>query len=324
MRALVYLSVAIIACFLGLLILQIPLTDSPEGFEDIQKSYEKLQARLKTELRDYCELTSFVQDQMKKMYSTEPSTDIQSTTLETFKAVYTCTDELASSRASCKTILGKVTPTLKISGDFVKCSTYMNTPKWNNDKQADLAIALSKVPDDLANRVTVESQYYTQVLQKLQDGIEMAKNPPGAPPDSSSSPKKDSNGNSWSVGSEGFIGWNAASSANVVAKAPICSPAAAQAKIEQERKDALLAGSSSCTIPTLDSEIVRINAILDSSALKDSLKGMKGLLSLMLKIQQDIEAIKKKWGDDGPRKSYTKFQGGDRTAALLFSIQQVR
>jgi hypothetical protein len=300
---------AIILCFVALCILQI--RNSNEGFTDLRSSYQKLQGKLKADLQGYCELTGFVQGQMKQMYANESGGQADTLILQTYKNVYACADELASSRASCKSIGGQITPSLKISGDFVPCSTYMNTPAWNNDNES-LAVALSAIPDDLANRIVVECQYYTQVLEKLQVGIDMAKNPPGAPPDSSSSPATDSNGNSWSVGPEGFAG--------------SCSAATAQAKLEMKRKQDLLndTSNSSCTIPSLDSEIARINALLDSSSLKSALSGIKALLALMLKIQADIEAIKKKWGDDGPKKSYTNFQGGDRTASLIFSMQQVK
>jgi hypothetical protein len=49
-------------------------------------------------------------------------------------------------------------------------------------------------------------------------------------------------------------------------------------------------------------------------------------MAQMLKLQSDLEKLKNgtlyAWQQDGPAKSYPKFQGGDRTASFLFSIQQ--
>lgn len=286
----VYLSIAIVICA-AVYFSRI----SREGFTDVQKSYKLLQTRLKTDLKGYCELTNFVQQQMKKMFKDSGG---EAQILQTYRDVYACRDELASSRPTCK--INK----LKVSGDFIPCSAY-TLPDWTD--QNTLAIALSVIPDDLANRIIVESQYYKQILGKLQEGLNVAKDPPGAPPDSPSSPSKNSSGERWGV--EGFFG--------------SCSAAEAQAKLEMMRKQSLMDGASSCTVRSLDSEIARINALLDSSSVKSALAGIRGILALMKQTEADIEAIKKKWGDDGPKKSYTKFQGGDRTAGLLFSMQQL-
>jgi hypothetical protein len=55
---------------------------------------------------------------------------------------------------------------------------------------------------------------------------------------------------------------------------------------------------------------------------------MNGLLAKMLKLQSDLEKLKNgtlyDWQKDGPKKSYAKFEGGDRTKAFLFSLEQNR
>jgi hypothetical protein len=231
--------------------------------------------------------------------------------LQTYKDVYACKDDLSDSRASCKA-------GITVSGDFIPCSTYTRTPDWTYRNEEDIAVALSAIPDELETRIMVELEYYELIVEKLEYGVSIAQNPPSKPPESSSSPSTDSNGNAWGIGSEGFSGLMDK------AKPSKCSPAAIQAKIEQERKQALVNSATNCTIPSLESEIVRINTILDSSSFKKILGVSKATLKRMVKVQADIEAIKKKWSDEGPKKSYVNFQGGDRIASLLFSMQQVR
>lgn len=312
MRALKYISLAILLCWFSLLYLK----QKTEGFKDLRVSYEALQIRLRADLQDYCNLTMYVKKQMKAMYtgvSKQSDKEADTQILQTYKDVYACKDELADSRASCKA--GVI-----VSGDFIPCSTYTRTPDWTYRNEEEIAVALSAIPDDLETRIMVELEYYDLIIEKLEYGISIAQNPPSKPPESSSSPSTDSNGNSWGVRSEGFSGLVSKS------KLPRCSPATAQAKIEQQRKQQLMdsASATSCTIPSLESEILRINTILDSSSLKKILSRSKATLKRMLKVLADIEEIKKKWDTSGPKKSYVNFQGGDRVASLLFSMQQVR
>jgi hypothetical protein len=51
---------------------------------------------------------------------------------------------------------------------------------------------------------------------------------------------------------------------------------------------------------------------------------MNGLMATVKKLQEDMNAIKDKWGDGGSKKSFPKFEGGDRTASFIFSIKQNR
>lgn len=317
MRALIYLSLAIIICCLALWFLDISQAEGSEGFADLRVSYEALQARLRADLQDYCDLSRFVKVQMKTMYtsvSKESEEQADAHILQTYKDIYACTDDLAASRASCKS-------GATISRDYVPCSTYTRTPDWNYRNQDDIAVALSAVPDDLESRLTSELEYYDVVVEKLEYGVSIAKEPPSKPPDSSSSPSTNSKGKAWGIGSEGFAGW---ADNSVKSKAPRCSPAAVQAKLEQERKQSLINSASSCTILSLDSEIARINTILDSDTLKKLLAKAKAILKRMTKVQADIEEIKKKWDNGAPKKQYVNFQGGDRIASLIFSMQQAK
>ncbi len=269
-----------------------------EGFADVN-SYSALKSKIQSKLANYCKLTDFAQAQMKTMHiaaNKGSNADAASFIQQTYRDVYACKDELADSRAPCQVI----------SGDFIPCTTYTNLPKWSDDQES-LATALMNIPNNLAARISAESAYYKAIIQKLKVGVDAAKNPPSAPPDSSSTPKTNSSGKPWSL--EGFE--------NVQ-----CSAAASQARRERLRREALDKEASGCTIPSLDSEIARINAILDSSTMNGALQGSNGILAQMVQLQADMEEIKKRWGDDGPKKTYARFEGGDRAKAFLFSIQQ--
>ena len=284
---------------------------SSEGFNGAtQGNYEALKRRLQSSLSGYCKLTDFVQEKLKEMYSiNENEGQVQAHILQTYRDIYACNDELARSRPAC--IRG-----IRISGEFVPCSVYTQLPGWTGSNQDDIAIALGKIQNDLAVRIIMENEYYGQIIQKLQEGLALAKNPPSAPPDSPSSPAANSSGKPWSA-TEGFTGGT-------------CSPAAAQARRELLRRQALLASSrnvdaeaASCTLPSLDSEIARVNALLGSSSLQSALASTGNTLNAMIRLQADIDEIKRKWGDDGPKKSYAQFGGGDRTQALIFSMQNL-
>lgn len=281
-----------------------------EGFAD-SNSYNSLKSKVQSKLANYCKLTDFAQSQMKSMYasaskgsgsgsgsSSGSGTDSDATTFiqQMYRDVYACKDELADSRAPCQIV----------SGDFIPCSTYTNLPKWSGDENS-LAVALMNIPSNLPARISAETAYYKAIIQKLKVGVDAAKNPPAAPPDSPSTPSTNASGKPWSI--EGFQ--------NVQ-----CSAAAAQARRERLRREALNKEESSCIIPSLNSEIARINALLDSNAMNGALQGSNGILAQMIQLQADIEEIKRRWGDDGPKKSYAKFEGGDRMKAFLFSLQQ--
>lgn len=276
--------------------------EGKEGFAD-SNSYNALKSKIQSKLANYCKLTDFSQTQMKTMYvsaskgsGSGSDSDAATFIQQMYRDVYACKDELADSRAPCQVV----------SGDFIPCTTYTNLPKWSGDEDS-LAAALMKIPNDLAARISAETAYYKSIIKKLRVGVDAAKNPPAAPPDSPSTPATNPSGKPWSM--EGFE--------NVQ-----CSAAAAQARRERLRREALNKEESDCIIPSLDSEVARINAILDSNAMNGALQASNGILAEMIQLQADIEEVKKRWGDDGPKKSYAKFEGGDRMQAFLFSLKQ--
>jgi hypothetical protein len=261
-----------------------------EGFLDDSSDYSSLQKRLSVTMAPYCKISSFVRDQLKIMIAaTGASVDIEST----YKEVYSCSDKLASSRPSC------VTPNMSMS--YVGCDTYMKLPRWSSDGSSTQA--LMNITNDLPERLVREAEWFAAIIKQLNDSLALGANPPTSMPAGYEmseiklkEPKK-----------EGFA---------------VCSPEAA----EYQRSQKLRKEAASCSIPSASSEIQRVNSLLDSPDLKNALGRMDGLLSAMLKIQSDLEKAKNgtlyPWQKDGPKKEFPQFQGGDRTASLLFSMRQ--
>jgi hypothetical protein len=339
----------IIVCILNMAIKMV----KKEGFyaDPLQGDYEALRVRLKTTLRSYCDLTTFVRAQMKELYMTPklpdsaqvtdktmPGTISGETELEaeahvdrTYSQVYECTDDGASSRPLCAgvSLAKSQNPNSLKNGKpktFTSCDNYMNLPDWPD--QIAAAIMLEKIPDDLPARIAMEMEWYGVIVKQLSDALAMGANPPSAPPDSKNSPATNSNGKSWTV--EGFAG----------AK---CSASAEQTLLERARRAALDAkGSGSkapakpdpaddpetCQMPSLPDQIKRVNALLESPSIAAALSKANSLKEAMVKLQSDQQKLKDgtlyAWQKDGPRKSYEIFGGGDRIAALLYSMKQVR
>lgn len=262
---------------------------SKEGF-DGKSEYQTLVASIQSSLKPYCALSSFVQSKLKEMYmKSNPGvsdSDADAYVSKTYLDVYSCADDSADSRASCSNGMAK-----RVEARYVSCDTYMKLPMSGSDD--DLASALRNIPDDLPVRVQVELEWYGAVIQKLQGAIDAAKNM----------------GQEAGGKAEGFYG------------ATMCSPAAAQAKRERLRRKQLEDESADCTISTLDSEVQRVKALMSSSTLQAAVKSSAGITAKMNQQLADMEAIKAKWSDDGPKKVYPPaFAGGDRSASLLYTL----
>jgi hypothetical protein len=295
----------------------------------------------------------------------ETETDAIAHVQRTYKDVYKCKDDLADSRQNCsvpnnlkaaflmknpgsatkncddkdydckeenfkkeKNLNNMVRERMSFPDyEYIPCDRYMNLPDWPDVGGA--AAALSNFPNDIADRVSRELQWYSAIIKQLTEALEMGKNPPqGGPPDSKNSPSKDSSGKSWSSDSkvEGFE------------DSAQCSPSAMQARLERERRARLQAKPSepskpnpaddpdSCVMPDLATEIRRVNSILSSPEMSNSLKQANSLTQSMKQLQISQQKAKDgtlyAWQQDGPKKSYSSFKGGDRLAGLLFSMKQ--
>ena len=303
-----YLFLAIIVSCIILYLVQ--HVYQKEGFETSQSRYEALRARLKTAMKDYCDLATYVQEQMKIIYmarkpseagATETEAQAQAHIRQTYIDVYTCKDDDASSRQSCSS------PSTISDPNFIPCSTY-SLPAWTNSTAA--AVALSAIPDDLPERVRKELDWYAQIIKKVSDALALGASPPTEVPDSPNSPATNASGKPWSI--DGF-------------ENPRCTAAQAQAVQAQAQAQA---ASSSCTMPSVDPEIARVNALLDSTMLKSSLSKSSTIKTAMVKVKSDqqkaADGTLYSWQKAPPKKTYTTYPSGNRTDALLGSIKQNR
>ena len=348
------LSIAIVVCLLALYVL---VRNTNEGFFDINSDYTDLRTRVSTMMTTYCDLATYAQSQMKIIYMTpkplglgDTETDSQADAhiQKTYKEVYGCKDEMASSRQSCSG---------GINATFVPCDTYMKLPDLTDTNGTDVGVALSKIPDDLANRITREIDWYSQIVKKLTDALALGNNPPEIPPDSESTPAADPSGKPWSSSSlvpkQGFIDFMVpqnrewlvegfsqlslsegfAASQLSLNSAPLsegfadtCTAAQVQALTDSKKKAADAATASSCTMPTPDTEIPRVNKILDSKELQAALAKCAALKSAMEKLKSDQQKAKDgtlyAWQQDGPKKTYATLPAGNRTDGLLSSLKQ--
>jgi hypothetical protein len=320
-----------------------------EGFEgeSLETSYTQVQTSLKDILAKYCYLTEFVQDQMMTMYKADKvsesgvtvpgdsSSEAKENIRIAYENAYACKDELASSRQSCSGAEGLAAANLKM--EFIPCSVYMNTPAYDNSDTTPAAVALSQIPDNLALRIYKEVDWYSAIIQKLQSGLDAGANPPtslpadapGAdykpPPDQSAPP------GAAAAKKEGFF-----------AEGPSgkCSPEAMKLRQQRKRQQMMKMSqqenkqksiqeeSEVCTPPNLQSEIDRVNGILNSNSLKNAIDKCAAVAAAAKKLEGQLALLKDgnlyDWQKSGPKKSYAQFKGGDRIAALTFSIQQNR
>ena len=306
-------------------------SNSSEGFFDISNDYNNLRVRLRFGFVDYCKISTFVrnqvkemQDGLKKVASSLPSADAikeeanspaAKNTQALMKAgkkegwynlendidtdilyteVYQCKDQLANLRQSC------ARPNLKMK--FVPCSVYMNIPDFSDER--DIVVNLSKITDDLPERLIREIEWFREIIKKLKEGLVAGANPVAGDNPVGVAPSKAD----MDKYKEGFRGK--------------CSAEAS----EFLRRKALEEEAKNCKPMTPASEIARVNALLEDPSVIKSLSECNGMMVEMLKLQSDLEKLKNgtlyDWQKDGPKKTYAKFEGGDRTKAFLFSLQQ--
>jgi hypothetical protein len=226
------------------------------------------------------------------MVASAPDTSIN----KIYTDVYSCRDEDARSRQSCS--LGGIGPNTRMI--YVSCDTYTKLPDWSKDGRS--TIALMKITNDLPERIVREAEWFSFIVKKLQDALATGANPPEVSPVGT-------------LGSiEGFSG--------------SCSADAARIQLDKQSAESAEEESKSCKIPAASSEIARVNALLDSSQLKQAVSKMNGLLAAMLKLQSDLEKAKNgtlyDWQKDGPKKTYAPCEaGGDRIKAFICSLRNL-
>jgi len=283
-----------------------------EGFSDLSSSYKSLKTRLTNAMTPYCDLATYAQSQMKMIYTSvgESETQALARIQSAYIDMYACKDENASSRPSCSGTKPLDSP------KFIPCTTYMNLPDWSDD--GSLAMALNAIPNDLPDRISKEIDWYKQIVEKVQKALDAGNRPPEKLPESETFPSTNSSGKPWSI--TGFLDYSAPMDTrwSVEGFDGTCTPAQAATKI------ALAA--SECTMPTLDTQIPRVNSLLDSKALQAALAKCATLKGAMEKLKSDQQKARDgtlySWQQDGPTKTFAKLPAGNRTDGLLSSLKQ--
>jgi len=271
-------------------------SNKSEGFFDDPGAYDALRGRLRNDLGDYCRISKFVREQVNEMQKGVGGS--ASDVSQMYTAVYQCTDQLASARPSCSS------PN-RTGMRFVPCSTFMDLPDWSDEQT--VINNLRKIKDDLPERLIRESEWFAVSIKKLKEGLLAGANPAAGSNPVGVPPTLDQ----LNAFKEGFRGQCSAEANDYL------------------RRMALENEARTC-IPgapvTAGSEVARINRLLNNPSIKNSVSQFNGMMSEMLKLQSDLEKLKNgnlyEWQKDGPKKTYARFEGGDRIKAFLFSLKQ--
>ena len=209
-------------------------------------------------------------------------------------------------------------------------------------------MALIKIPNHTAEKLLMEVTWYSSVIKKLQDALDkgnIGTGPTDAAPSIPANPempKEDGQKTGPDPPQQNPIipgpSAKAMEAQNTLLSARGFKPlgskkegfyAAGQCSAEAmalRRRRQLEANAKSCTMPTLKSEIDRVNAILNSKAFLDVMNLSGKVLTAAMKLKSDLEKLKAgtlyDWQKTGTKKTYSEFKGGDRTAAFLASASQ--
>ena len=273
--------------------------------------------------------------------------------MQTYQQVYNCTDQLSNLRPQCGAGVPLLIPTSHPDWKYVPCSAYI-LPPYNATDQFDMITALMKIPNHMIEKITMEVTWYESVINKLQEGLdkgnidtggtdaapsipanpEMPKedgqekgpDPPQQNPTIPGPSAKAMEAQNKLLSARGFNPLGLSKEGYVdTAK---CSPEAMALKRRRLERKQLEANADSCTMPTLKSEIDRVNKMLNSKAFLDIMNLSRKVNTAAMKLKSDLEKLKAgtlyDWQKTGTKKTYTQFKGGDRTAAFLASASQNR
>jgi hypothetical protein len=352
-------SIGLIFCIFALVFLRYVYLNTlvKEGFQDDteESRYTAIKASLKTSMGPYCQMTTFAHNYMKKIFTMKASPSdmikpakpipddyapaekaaalkaqasasekaatvgppaetpeqAEKHILQIYKKVYTCRDDMASSRASCKpVILARALnkETADESEEFIPCSTYLNLPRWTPDDTVTPSASLMLIPNNLAAHLTKELDWLEAMMTKLSNAADMVKSPPSTPPDTSETPDSDASGKSYSA--DGFADMGK------------CSPSDIQGQIALMRKKKLEQKQSSCSIPPLNTELTRVEKLLNSADLKAVLARCGPMLTRMTALKELVDKLEKGTDVNVTKKDYKQFSATNRADALVFSIKQ--
>jgi hypothetical protein len=242
----------------------------------------------------YTNLQKSIATQMK------PYCDLSNTMQARLKTILQQMNNLSSDDAD-----KQVKQTLKTAlkgKEVLPCSIYqLPTYKSDADKTAATE-ALLEIPDDIASRISLEVKLYADTLNQLQGAIDGGMNPPTTAPSAENMKKI-----------EGFEG-------------KTCSANALKLKKQKE----LELEAASCSVPDLDSQITRVTALFQNPDVQSVLKSTNSIFTKLAAYEINEKKMKDgtlfPWQqDNGPKKSYTEYKGGDnRGAALVFSMASAK
>lgn len=242
----------------------------------------------------YTNLQKSIATQMK------PYCDLSNTMQARLKTILQQMNNLSSDDAD-----RQVKQTLKTAlkgKEVLPCSIYqLPTYKSEADKAAATE-ALLEIPDDIASRISLEVKLYADTLNQLQGAIDGGMNPPTTAPSAEDMKKI-----------EGFEG-------------KTCSANALKLKKQKE----LELEAASCSVPDLDSQITRVTALFQNPDVQSVLKSTNSIFTKLAAYEINEKKMKDgtlfPWQqDNGPKKSYTEYKGGDnRAAALVFSMSSAK
>ena len=345
------------------------------GIQLDEAAYNKLRRRLVDTMTPYCELSGFIEDQMKTIYMTPKSLDDAQALMlshkkearemrkrgeeppiysdntykspgdsepdaiariqRTYNEVYNCRDELAKFRPSTCKVLTVIRTTIVVPTDsddqHVPCSVYLDVPEYDSDDAETMAGHLLQMPDNLATLIIKEIAWYDSVMNYLQQGIDAGNNPP---PKAPNQPKPTGAVKSWNADGEPFDSEvKAQAEAEAKAKAEAkkegfankCSSKGAKMRRQKVKKSSKR-DSANCKMPSLSSEIKRVNNILDSGEFRNAMAKCTSMLARARRLKSDLEKLKNEmlydWQKAGPNKEYASFKGGDRSASFVASLKQ--
>ena len=267
--------------------------------------------------------------------------------METYQHVYNCTDQLSNLRPQCGAGGPFLIPTPHPDWKYLPCTAY-TLPAYNATDQVNMITALIKIPNHTAEKLLMEVTWYSSVIKKLQDALDkgnIGTGPEDAAPSIPANPEmpKEDGQKTGPDPPQQNPTIPGPSAKAMEAQNKLLSGrgfkllgskkegfyAAGQCSAEAmalRRRRQLEADADSCTMPTLKSEIDRVNAILNSKAFLDVMNLSRKVFTAAMKLQSDLEKLKAgtlyDWQKTGTKKSYTRFKGGDRTAAFLASASQ--
>jgi len=325
-----------------------------EGFfESEEDEYSSLKNNIESTMAPYCELATFIEGRMKKIYMTpkpldnpialiqerqkqaaelrkkgieppvydndsynapgESEAEANAHIQETYKEIYSCMDDSANSRPSCSKYKGLSLKAIKKI--FIGRNTESNTPCSLYFNLPDYS---EDTIDSIADKLSMIPNKLASTISKELEWYTSVMDDLQKGQDAGANPPAQA------PSGEKIADEIAKKKKEEEGFADKCSPEVARLKREKRKS------SGYCILPDLPSEMSRVRKIMNSKDLKSVISKSNSLLARARKIQSDLQKLEAgtlygwQQSDKGPKQSYASFKGGDRSASFVFSLQQNR